>query len=431
MNRCPGVTAIRQAFTLIEMMIATLLGAMVVYISVAGIRTTAQSVASANRLALENSILRAGMSVALERTDFWTDYDEATVDPDSAEGKTLRPYFKLAPTGNRGLPFTPFRDSQAATGYGPRATLTPVEPAPATASTTVKLGLDENASGWNPNAWHAAEARGWGWGNQTERTPRYSSASKRNVPVIKYKVFGRSEWLASPDPVTSPHHWQQRQLDGLLRSLGSYGLFDYLPANTGLMIYEKATGVGETGLWKISPEWCSPDGGPDFRLASDGNLSFTLDRLADTWGTVFAMPNRTIPEAKRLTLTNRRYGTGIAIDASSNQSAADSIKDLLRDSEEVDRVLSDGSGGSPQNKPAHWPSLTVSSLRFIRTGAFINLNRIAWTNPYTGQGLELSFSCFGTTLRGARQQRLRDEPGWSNPFPESGAPKPDLDSYAP
>ena len=48
----------RHAFTLIEMMIAVALGSLVVYIATAGIRTAAQSVASANRLALENSILR-------------------------------------------------------------------------------------------------------------------------------------------------------------------------------------------------------------------------------------------------------------------------------------------------------------------------------------------------------------------------------------
>lgn len=422
-----------RAFTLIEMMISVALGSLVVYIATVGVRAASQSVSAANRLALENSILRTGVVVALEHTDFWTDYDDPTYDPATTDGKRMRPFNGLAPApgGNRGLPFTPFLASQASTGYGPRSTQTPVPTLPPTLSETVRRGVDENHSGWDPNAWQAAEMRGWSWANQTERTPRYSGPSKRNVSVVKYKLFGRTEWISAPDPDTSPHHWQQRQLDGLLRSLGSYGMFDYIPANTGLVIYEKSTTAGETGFWKISPEWCSPDGGPDYRLASDGNLSFTLDRLADTWGTVFAMPNRSIPAADRSRLANRRYGTGIAIDASSNQSSVDNIKNLLRDNEQVDRVLSDGDATTAPNKPSHWPSLNVSTLRFIRTGAFINLNRIAWMSPYTGQGLELSFTCFGTTLRGARQQRLRNTPGWQNPFPVSGSPLPHLDSYNP
>jgi hypothetical protein len=140
------------------------------------------------------------------------------------------------------------------------------------------------------------------------------------------------------------------------------------------------------------------------------------------------MPNRAVAAAQRSRVANRRYGTGIAIDASSNQSSVDTIKNLLRDAEQAEAVLTDGDATTAPNKPAHWPSLTVSSLRFIRTGAFINLNRIGWTNPLTGQGLELSFSCFGTTLRGARQQRLRDGPGWADAFPAAGKPK-HLDSY--
>jgi len=429
----PTTYAARHAFTMIEMMIAIALGALVIYVATAGLRTAAQSVSSANRLALENSILRTGVLIALENTDFWTDYDDPSYDRDSDDGKVMRPFGK--PLGGRGLPFTPFLESQSVSGYGPKSVLTPVEVAPASVSDAVRLGLDENPSGWDPNAWQAAEARGWGWANQTERTPRYSSPSKRNVSVVKYKLFGRNEWIAKPEPEPGIriHHWQQRQLDGLLRSLGSYGLFDYLPANTGLMTYEKTTvtGAAAQDFWKVSAEWCSPDGGSDFRLASDGNLSFTLDRLADTWGTTFAMPNRSVSVADRLSRANRRYGTGIAIDASSNQSSANNIDKLLVDHEQINEVLTSGNATSGPNKPDHWPSLKVSSLRFIRTGAFINLNRITWVNSMTGEGLELSFTCFGTTLRGARQQRLREGMGWQDPFPESGTPEPHLDSYQP
>jgi prepilin-type N-terminal cleavage/methylation domain-containing protein len=417
-----------RGFTLIEMLLAITLGSLVIYIAVAGVRVASQSISAANKLALENAVLRTGVTVALEHTDFWTDHDQ----PYPIDVATDQPLRGMAPDNasvQRGLPFTPLTVSRTTTGYRTPAATSPTGSVPAGVSPVVAKGLDENASGWDPNAWHAAEARGWSWGNLAERTPRWSGPSGRNVPIAKYKLFGRHETIASTDPSYSPHHWQQRQMDGLLRSLGSYGMFDYVPANTGLMIYEKVASGSESGQWRVSPEWCSPDNGPYYRLASDGNLSFALDRMADTWGTVFLVPNRSVAAANRSRIANRRYGTGIAISASANNSSINEIRQLLLDGEQVEQVLHDTDASGYTNKPAHWPGLIVRNLRFIRTGAFINLNRVAWTNPLTGQGTELSFTCFGTTLRGARQQRLRDDPGWADPFPISGAPRPHLDSY--
>ena len=66
---------IRDAFTLIELMIAISMGMLLVYAALAGFRVTSQTVTSANRLALENSLLRAGFSEALHELDFWTAYD--------------------------------------------------------------------------------------------------------------------------------------------------------------------------------------------------------------------------------------------------------------------------------------------------------------------------------------------------------------------
>ncbi|HEX3133706.1 MAG TPA: prepilin-type N-terminal cleavage/methylation domain-containing protein [Planctomycetota bacterium] len=426
--RTPTAT---HGFTLIEMMLAIALGSMVVYVAIAGIRVTAQSIASANKLAQENAILRTGVVIALENTDFWTAQDQPNpLNPTLDQPLRATAPDNGSPVTQRGLAFTPFWNSRTSTGYRAPAAVSPtVTPPPGPVSQVVLNGLNENTSGWDPNAWNAAEARGWAWANLCERTPRWSGSSNRNVPVMKYKIFGRCETIASTDPSFSPHHWQQRQLDGLLRSLGAYGMFDYIPANTGLMIYEKIASGSEAGQWKVSPEWCSPDNGPYYRLASDGNLSFTLDRMSDTWGTVFLIPSRTVTAANLSKISNRRYGTGIAIAASANNSSVSEIKQLLIDGEQVDPVLHDADASGYANKPLFWPGLTVRNLRFMRTGAFINLNRIAWTNPLTGQGTELSFTCFGTTLRGARQQRLRDEPGWADPFPANNTPKPTLDSY--
>jgi hypothetical protein len=371
-------------------------------------------------LALENAILRTGVVMALENSDLWLAYDNPSLP--AAE----RPLYGMANDSagkQRGLPFTPFKTSQPITAYR-ASSVAPIVPVPLGISKVVRQGLDEHDGGWEPNSWHAAEARGWTWGNLAERTPLSTS-----VAPGKFKTFGRYEWLASTDPAFSPHSWQQRQLDGLNRSLGYYGLFDYLPANTGMMISEKLTSGTYSGTWITSAEWCDPNSGPFYRLAHDANLTFTLDRLSDTWGQVFVMPNKSVTLANRSRVASRRYSTGIAISMSANNNSVNDIKQMLIDAEEVDDVLHEANATMAANKPDTWPSLSVSNLRFIRTGAFINLNRITWVSPLTGKGTELSFSCFGTTLRGARQQRLRDAPGWADPFPLSGGPNPHLDSY--
>ena len=53
----------RSAFTLIEMMIAVALSTMIVYVAMAGFRVATQCTTQANRMSLENSLMRAGYQV--------------------------------------------------------------------------------------------------------------------------------------------------------------------------------------------------------------------------------------------------------------------------------------------------------------------------------------------------------------------------------
>ena len=59
-------------------------------------------------------------------------------------------------------------------------------------------------------------------------------------------------------------------------------------------------------------------------------------------------------------------------------------------------------------KPASWPSVSVVTRRFCVGDHFLNLQEVLWRNPTTGETGSLSFNSFGTTLRGARQQRAYD-----------------------
>jgi hypothetical protein len=59
----------------------------------------------------------------------------------------------------------------------------------------------------------------------------------------------------------------------------------------------------------------------------------------------------------------------------------------------------------PGGGPAQWPKATVSMKRYVTESRFVNLCALRWTSPVTGASAELNFTTFGTSLRGARQQR--------------------------
>jgi hypothetical protein len=83
----------------------------------------------------------------------------------------------------------------------------------------------------------------------------------------------------------------------------------------------------------------------------------------------------------------------------------------------------------PSNAPDIWPQLQLSTIRHVRTGQFLCLHRITWIDNLTGKETEFSFTAFGTTLRGARQQRHLKNNKWANPFPLTGEADPHLDNY--
>ena len=75
-----------RGFTLIEMVIALGVGLVVIFLAMAGLRLTAQTLALTRQLALQNDLMRSGLLTALEDRDFWTLYD----DPDDAANQGLR-----------------------------------------------------------------------------------------------------------------------------------------------------------------------------------------------------------------------------------------------------------------------------------------------------------------------------------------------------
>ena len=346
---------VRQAFSLIELMIAITLGMLLVYAAMAGFRVASQSITTANRLALENSLLRAGFHEALNEVDLWTAYDdpESTVDADQALRRAQ-------------MPFSPLPTTSSIMASNP-----PVE-GPALAESEFDTGWDHRFP------WSASSSRTWWRANPAE----WHSTLGRNGNYTLFSGIG-----------SSPHPWLASQMDMLHTKLGYYAFCDYLPPS---MLYayigpDPRQG-GKIDLLKdfvTASNFRNGDGGTEFaqgRYRCTKNTSYLLVPLKPTAGT------------GQITTGNIRnkYTTGIDADTGS-------IKEFM------DRSLSFRS--QLAQKPLHWPEVSVQVARFLSHNRFVTLSKIGFTNTLTGQPMELSFTAIGTTLRGARQMRKPGEPG--------------------
>lgn len=64
-------------------------------------------------------------------------------------------------------------------------------------------------------------------------------------------------------------------------------------------------------------------------------------------------------------------------------------------------------------RPAYWPDIAVSVARYLRLCRYSTQANVTYADPLSGQQFTLGFTAMGTTLRGARRQRLLD----GNPLP--------------
>jgi prepilin-type N-terminal cleavage/methylation domain-containing protein len=370
-------------FTLIELLIAIGLGLMIVYTATAAFRVAAQSVTTANRLSLENAVLRAGYQLAHHDLDFWTNVD------DPAKGRIgLRAGGPAA-----GMPFTPFSvswstgstsDAESATGHDPRDV-----------------------------AWAMGNPRVWWRGNMAEknntdlRFGRYSLFANRSTSLTADKLasirtstgtdaMGNTTYAnyTYGGPVQVPHSWLYGQISGLEKALGFYGLCDYLPSNAVYAYYvpwDDGCNLGGLPKWMIDPGggFNNGDGGQQTPRGKYRNSYMTSYGIIDPRST---NDSNTLRQRHR-----RHYRLGYGSNED-NQNEFNSWSAIPDDHLAI--------------RPVNWPGLEVSVQRFIKNTRFVNLARVRWTNPMTGQTAELSFTGFGTTLRGARQQRAASG-GWA------------------
>ena len=386
------MTSQRQAFTLIELMIAVTLGIGIVYVAVAGLRVAARTVTIANRLAIENSLIRAGMTSLNEELDFWTHYDDPTL------ATVARPLFHGgATTGN--LPFEPFTRTFPRSGTA-----------------------DEDATGWDPSdlTWTASSPRTWMRGNLIERQNgdlrygRYSLFANTAAQLTANQFISMADGITGTmqvgfGPVTPPHHWYYRQVLGLKNALGYYGLLEYLPANC-LYAYYSPTDMMAGGNQQFSDAQTNAGGIPKLFLCSpslfanaDGGWTTMRGKFCCTYRTSYALIDPLSPlvsggGANALGTESRRYfETGYASNAGTQNDFATKTT--------VPQSLITA-------PPTLWPDVKSSVQHYIKNARHANICRLSWNDPLTGESKELSFAGFGTTLRGARQQR-HPSGGWS------------------
>lgn len=336
-----------RAFSLIEVMIAIALGMLLVYAAMAGFRVASQSITSANRLALENSLLRSAFHEALNEVDLWTAYDdpESTLAADQALRRPQMPFSQL-----------------------------PTTPVIATSSTATAFAYSEAETdiGWDHTyPWSASSPRTWWRANAAEW---YASIGRSG----NYTLFASS---------TSPHPWLFKQMDMLHQNLGYYGFCDYLPPSMLYAHYRTSNMARE--FWNVNTSFRNGDGGSSF---PQGRYRCTKDT------SYLLVPLRPLGGTTQITTGNIRnkYTTGHG----ANVSSIDGF---------MNRSLS--TRNQLAQKPAHWPEIKVEVARFLTHNRFVTLSKIGFTNTLTGQPLELSFTAIGTTLRGARQQRKPGAPG--------------------
>jgi prepilin-type N-terminal cleavage/methylation domain-containing protein len=432
---------IQSGYTLVEMMIAMALGLVILYTLISGIRMGTQSITISNRLSLQNSIMRAGIMIAHENLDFWTDYD----DPNMTTAQ--RPLFQggvteLSPAG---LPFQPFTQS-----FNPGGASTDNDPG--------SLDINEKETGWNSadSTWAAANPRCWVRGNMAEketsdlRYGRYAIFSNTSAslgPANFATVKGTSSGTVSVGygTVTPNHNWYYRQVTGLLKALGCYGLLEYLPANayyavcgpTGSSPYtsdpgsygpgggqlpwlgnsftsyfwrDDITNMGGMTWWCLKPA-SQGDGnyGGYYGLSNDDGPQETMRaKFRSTFESSFPFINPNAASAfvprdpnQMYILAHTFYKTGYEASQSGNQGDEQSYNNVTLVPLHV-----------MPSHPIYWPDLTVSVQHLIKDARTASICRVRWADPLTGDTIELSFSAIGTTFRGARQQR-NPNGGWA------------------
>jgi hypothetical protein len=396
------------AFTLIELMISISLGLIILMTMMAGFRVASQSMTLANRMGTANQLMRLGVERAHEYLDFWQDYD----DPDDASNQPLR-----ANDMGGGLPFTPMNNVAK---FSPN----PSKP--------------ELNTGWDAEEpWTMSDPRVWWHGNVAAKV-------NSNLMLGRYALFANTApgldvtaSFGDYGQVTVLHSWLYGQIWSLHNALGYYGYLDYFPANTMYECYMPFSGSGNARTNDDGePILLDQPGGPF--ASTEGPQYYPHGQYRLTMGTAMALTTPFALTALNASQVQPGAGqggltypaNGLSMNKSSYfqqyyyadyQANANIYQQFNQDTANTTSLFTGGAlppmpiAGQPPpptNAPSTWHDVRVTVQRFIKTNRFVNVCRVVCIDPLNGQTTQLVWDGFGTTLRGARLQRLQGT-GWT------------------
>ena len=417
----------RQAFSLIEVIIAISLGMVVLITMYAGFRVATQSIAITERLALENKLLIGGMVSAMEEVDQWTAFDRPDHQPLRTTGalKVITPGAGgYTPDGSDWStlpqPFTPF-----GTGSG-------------SGSWSVSGAGLAYASTWlvnDPATWYRGDgalALTYGKPTSAIEVDKVKPFHTDQSPWGNYALFacaGEAVQVTPQGTETVPldaeRRWLAAQHKGLKYGLGFYGWYAYLPANAFIDYYDvddgTARGIRSFELRELlastapTPTMAELRGAGRMRRQMGsgygGNLQTGAERAVtrpfslytNHLGIATFAPDATAEQKRKRLIINRQMaGAWIppANLAGKKDEGASTYPTLLASLAGPRPLIATG--------PRHWPTVSSDVRRTMKWSMMINLCTVRLEDPLTGRMSELSFTTTGTTLRGARMSRGLD-----------------------
>lgn len=466
------MSAPRRAFTLIELILAMGIGMVIILALYTSFRATMQAISHALAMSTENAILRYAYMSVLEEADFWTAYDwpEASATPanpdpgenpgafpnetpTTSQGAGLRGHISLKdispsviPTSQtdptdanpplfatrQGAPFTRFIDSagfvsrvtgKTGSGFWGLFRIANIDAVPRYGSQLeAERGHDRDFT------WSASDPRTWHYGNTLEIDPQddQGDRSRRGkngsathcpygimamyfspfavLPVSGYtdtdSFYGGVYRINNTGSLEVSHHWLPNQLHALRAAVGEYAMHEYLPSNVYKGFY------GQPNL-DDTPAPVSPAPFGPVRNNENGT-----EYGSQRYGII--MPSRGLyssyDDVSFWTRVIDAWQGGIQGDVASWQ-----MTDTMGDSGQHVTMFQRATITRPlyYQKPRRYPDVQLSVARFMGPTHRGLLNSVTWTSTITQERCRVYINLFGTTLRGARQQRAQNG-GWAD-----------------
>jgi type II secretory pathway pseudopilin PulG len=346
-----------RGFTLIEMTIAIGLGLLIVLVSFSGIRVASQTITIANRLSLQNDILRTAVVKANEEMDFWDAFDSRS-DPEKQ------------PLRNGDYPFKSLDFTGATTvlDFNPKLT--------ADRYTTDRLW-------WNGHLWSSNRLSDGT--NYQRRFGDYSLFGRQGLTAADYGTLVTSLYPT----VVDERKWRHNILPYLTSNLGYYAAFDYLPANFVYGCYDTTGdmpiefGAPGVGPGRMRNSWHSGNK-PQSKIEAGHDNGYILTNVSPT--------------------SNYPHTHQVSHRASYNDGSSAGFTDTKY----PDRFDAFPEVEFSANIPTNWPSTKMKVKVTYQWMDFRHQVRIEQTDPLTGATTAMVLHGLTTTLRGARRQRGLD-----------------------